>query len=213
MTPALKTAVSAGVLALCVATSSLAQVRRPVPVRNPDIPIQLPGLTVLPPKGESWFFVDRSPSAVMFGKPPPSPTHTVFALAAITALKERLDPANFIAQVRSRLAGETGSERYENTSFETAADAQWPEHCVTYRLDTIDKGSAQAPGARLRMVGVGRMCLHPGTLMHIVDMRVSERGNDAGWTPAFAQEGQQFLASLRFIDMTAKDVELIRAPE
>jgi hypothetical protein len=191
---------------LTAAAEAQAQQFRAVAVRDPEIPLQLDGVLVNPPPGKNWHFADRTAARVLFGKPPNPAHHTIYATARVTRLNAPAgDIALAVAELRHAASEEYKSQRYEKTSLRFLEDERLPNQCFRIVLHAIDKGSAQAPGTPLTMLGKGRVCVHPVSRLHAVEMMYSERGGGPQWSPGLEEEGEAFLASLRFVELPVEE--------
>ena len=178
-------------VACCVVTASSCGTSQGFqPIADPTRRIELPGLSVLPPQGGSWFVLPVSPqesfpptSLVRFSKRlQGAPTaglwgaHMVFGgVMVMLDLGERRfsTPTEFLdwftgdRQIRP---GEAATQRQRYVEFEATLDESLKATCVRYRRLTEVAAVQGFPGSVAMNSTYGLNCLHPYWPQYVVDL-------------------------------------------
>ena len=183
MTGALGILVSLAVLAGCAPTS---QPRQDLPLAvDPARRLELPGLSVLPPRGENWFIAPRVSGvpgvpavnlAAYAKRPPPeAPDRVVYARVNVWDLGPwRLDSQDaFLRFVREDL--ERGTPRQRVLALELGPASSPAPTCARYRRTAELRGAPGFPDATFVLTTAGVWCLHPHWPRYGIDLVYGQR--------------------------------------
>ena len=180
------------ITAACAATTPAL-----TPVHDPTQRLDLPGLSILPPRGDNWFRASLPPvpeeletvSLIWFVKklqdaPPARPEDVRIVFTAVTArdLRGRRfgTPAQFLQFIKDdeKLMGERITRRSRLLAHEAAIDGSLGAVCVRYHRLTEFTGEAMQwrfREALFNTVSRGFFCLHPDRARSLmIDVRYDQ---------------------------------------
>ena len=172
---------------------------------NPTQRVELVGVSVLPPAGQTWYLGPRDCCHIAFGRRPPDPPHTIVALALVEkieiggAVLGPIQNAQDLKEVTERRLQSDGHITTIESSVrvDTGRDAE----CV--RIDAVQevRDNPRFPGVVLVLVAHTLDCLHPQAPGYMVSIGYSERypkGQQAFSAEALRTEGELFIQSATF---------------
>jgi hypothetical protein len=171
---------------------------------NPTQRVELDGVSVLPPAGQSWYVGPRDGRHIMFGRMPPRPPHTIAAMTLVDKIEiggAVLGPvrnAQDLKEVTERRLQSGG--RFTTIEASVRLDTTMAE-CV--RVDAVqeERDNPRFPGVVLVLVTHVLHCLHPRNPDYVVSVGYSERyprGQQAFSAETLRDEGEPFIRSATF---------------
>ena len=177
-----------------IAAASAATVPALAPIHDPTQRLDLPGLSILPPKGENWFITPLPPKAdnpavplVAFTKrlreePPTRPADARVVYARVTAYDLR-DPrmqapdafetvTAFLHWLRQweKHTGEMITGRQRLIGFDATPNDSFGAKCAQYRRVTELSGLGQFQKSVFILTTRGWFCLHPHWPQYMIDV-------------------------------------------
>jgi hypothetical protein len=172
---------------------------------NPTQRVELDGVWVLPPAGQTWYVGPRDRQHVVFGRKPPQPPHTVGAMALVDKIEiggAVLGPvrnAQDLKEVTERRLQSGG--RFTTLESSVRLDTNRGAECV--RVDAVqeERDNPRMPGVVLILVSHALDCLHPQNSGYVVSVSYSERypkGQQAFSAETLQAEGESFIRNATF---------------
>jgi hypothetical protein len=193
--------ISAGLLAvLALAACAGPQL---TPVSEPARRLELRGLSVLPPKGESWFIVPKLAGEVpgvsggvilvAFAKKPPADAgpRVLYALVSTYDLGSSVpeNPGAFLRHVREEL--KQGTARQRVLDLQASLESNPAPTCARYRrASEMDENSI--------LLTAGIMCRHPHWSRYAVDLSYGQRYRKGMQPLPLEAEVEAFLGGVQF---------------
>jgi hypothetical protein len=174
-----------------------------VPITDPNAIYALEGYSVLPPRGKSWFEMQRDRKQALFGKKLDSPTHSFAAMATSDRIGEKFETREQFQEYVNKLrTANLDAARFRVIEFDSAVDDTFAAWCVRYRLKHTDRNAVLSRNRTLLAEDLGVTCLHPEKRDLVVDVGYSERGRaaelNAELSAELRKEGETFMRSLKF---------------
>lgn len=163
----------AGVLA---AGNACAQ-RRSMAVSDTTPSYETEWATVQPPRGSSWYVMERSSRSASFFKSLGARRHTFTVVAWTRNIPGCCkDAQELLGQVRKEMADARTLRRFRYQSQDFAA-VSWDDlACVQTRMVADDYGVISAPGEAFTFFHKGIICAQPGATGTVIEASYSERG-------------------------------------
>jgi hypothetical protein len=192
-------------LAVLVAGMAIAGCAPKFVAVNPTQRVELDGVSVLPPVGQTWYVGPHDGRHVIFGRRPPQPPHTVAAGALVDKIEiggAVLGPvrnAQDLKEVTERRLQSGG--RFTTIEASVRPDTSNGAECV--RVDAVqeERDNPRLPGVVLVLVSHALDCLHPQSPGYVVSVSYSERypkGQQAWSAEILQAEGEPFIHSALF---------------
>jgi hypothetical protein len=172
---------------------------------DPTQRVELNGVSVLPPAGQTWYAGPRDRHHVMFGRVPPEPPHTIVAMALVDRIQfggpvlGAVLNAQDLKEVTERRWQSGG--RYTTIQSSVHLDTSRGVECVRVDVVTEERNHPQHPGVVLVQATHTLDCLHPQNTEYLVSVGYSER-HPQGQPPFSAEtvqaEGESFIRSTTF---------------
>ena len=170
------------------------------PITTPDLPYQMDGYSISPPRGSGWFEMQRDRDFVYFGKRLNSPTHSFIAVAMSSPVGDAFDSVEkFRDHVIRKIAENPDDHRNRVLLAEAEIEPMAGPFCARYHTKTEDRDATDVPGLILFAETFGVSCLHPERRDLAIDISYSERGLPAETGASLLNEGENFVRSLKFI--------------
>jgi hypothetical protein len=172
---------------------------------NPTQRVELDGVSVLPPAGQTWYFGPHDGRHIIFGRMPPQSPHTIGAMALVDKIEiggAVLGPvrnAQDLKEVTERRLQSGG--RFTTIEASVRPDTSNGAECV--RVDAVqeERDNPRAAGVVLVLVTHVLDCLHPQSPGYVVSVGYSERypkGQQALPVETLQAEGEPFIHSALF---------------
>lgn len=212
-----------GVTLWLAMTSALSAAQALQPLTDPDRPVEIPGVRVLPPKGDGWFLFPVSAQETVGGRPVPqnglirfvrrlSPAPKVEEGRQIVAAVMVIDsghadswtPEAFLEwhsgrggqSARSQI-GHMVTPRQRLMAYDERLDRAFGETCVRYTRVTEEYGQVPTiPDLVVTLSTEGIDCYHPNWPEYIVGVTFQQ--SYARGYAALPLDADSFLKGLRF---------------
>lgn len=176
-----------------------------VAVKDPTQRVEIGGVSVLPPTGQTWYIGRPGSRQVVFGRRPPEPPHSVVATALVDKIEiggAVLGPirnAQDLQEVTERRLQSGG--RFVTIESSVRQDTAIGPECV--RVDSVqeERNNPRFPGAVMVLVSHAVDCLHPRSPGYVVSVSYSERyvkGQQPFAADVLRAEGEAFIRSAVF---------------
>jgi hypothetical protein len=177
-----------------------------VAVKDPTQRVEIDGLSVLPPAGQTWYVASADARRVAFARRPPELPHTAVAIAFVEKIEiggyvhAPIRNAQDLKEVEERRL--QSDERYTTIESSARVDTSRGADCV--RIDAVQevRDNPRFPGVVLVLVSRVLDCLHPQSPGYMVSVGYSERYPKGQRTLFSAEtlqsEGEAFIRSATF---------------
>ena len=176
-----------------------------VAVKDPTPRVEIDGVSVLPPAGQTWYVGPRGPRHVVFMRRPPDSPHTVGAVALVDTIEmggpvlgpiRTTQDLNAVTERRLQSGG-----RFTTIDARVRPDTTLGAECV--RVDAVqeERDNPRAPGVVRVLVTHSLDGLHPRSPGDVVSVSDSERdpkGQHAVPRETLRAEGEPFIRSATF---------------
>jgi len=169
-------------------------------VTNQEPRVNAKGITVLPPPGSSWIETINGDDIFYVKTESSLKTHSCIASAVVIEPRTDLNtPEDFLVFVKEKKEYNQDVKRYRNMKVDCALDDRYGQYCVKYHMVYEDHRAKNRGEADYLMVEVfGYTILHPRENATAIDIAYSERYKPGEDKTEWRNEGQAFLASLKF---------------
>jgi hypothetical protein len=172
---------------------------------NPTQRVELDGVSVLPPVGQTWYVGPHDGRHITFGRRPPESPHTIVAAALVEkieiggAVHGPVRNAQDLKEVEERRLQSGG--RFTTIEASVRPDTSNGAECV--RVDAVqeERDNTRAAGVVLVLVTHVLDCLHPQSPGYVVSVGYSERypkDQQALSVETLQAEGELFIHSALF---------------
>lgn len=173
-------------------------------------PLEYPGFSVNPPRGDDWSIWENPPQSradyqLYFGKKTSNRKHTILARVFASSIPSTSEASAEILDkyVRGR-EQESKTGRYRPLRFKTSAEKFQGADCVRYESSAEDRGVPQFPDTVFLLKVYSMVCLHPDFPSYLIEIGYSQR-TPQGMEPAkIGGEAKRFLAGLQFTSLGAR---------
>jgi hypothetical protein len=176
-----------------------------VAVTNPTQRVEMDGVSVLPPAGQTWYVGPRDSRHILFIRRPPDSPHTIRAMALVDKIEiggAVLGPirhAQDLQEVTERRLQSGG--RFVTIESNVRPDTSRGAECV--RVDAVqeERDNPRFPGVVLVLVSHALDCVHPRSPGYVVSVSYGERypkGQQAFPVETLRSEGEPFIRNATF---------------
>jgi hypothetical protein len=169
--------------------------------------VDLNGVSVLPPAGQTWYAGPRSRQHALFLRRPPEAPHVVAALAVVDKIvvgglvQAPIRNAQDLKALTERRFQTAAGGRFTTIQSSVRVDLSLGAQCVRVDSAQEERDNPRVPGVVLILLIHTVDCLHPQTPGYVVSISYSER-YPKGQRPFAAEtlqaEGEPFIRSATF---------------
>lgn len=162
------------------------------------------GFSFIPPPGENWI-EKYEKDTILYIKKTSDGTNSFYTIASEFHAKEPFPSADdflyFVKGMRIGI-GVDPSQRFKNEQYEYKLDPDFAPFCVRYHEKLEDHHTKYLKEKKYLVVeNFGLFCLHPLKKDVGIDMCYSERYEEGHENTSLRKEGEEFINSLKFLDI------------
>lgn len=178
-------------------TNCVRSIPDPAPIVDYRSRVNLPGFSILPPKGPEWG-VQHFKHAIIFSKMGSSKSHTISASAVSWLVMRNFENmSEFLEWSREMREKIDESNKYTIIEHVENIDETLGPYCVRYAM----KRENHDPPNKQRVIVdeiIGFSCMHPDAPSVFVDIQYMESDESSAKQPKDFEIGEQFVRSLIF---------------
>jgi hypothetical protein len=169
--------------------------------------VDLNGVSVMPPAGQTWYAGPRSKQHVLFLRRPPEAPHVVAAMAVVDKIvvgglvQAPIRNAQDLKALTERRFQAAAGGRFTTLQSSIRVDLSLGAQCVRADSAQEERDNPRVPGVVLILLIHTLDCLHPQTPGYVVSISYSERypKGQRPFAPETLQaEGEPFIRSAMF---------------
>jgi hypothetical protein len=172
-------------------------------VENPNVPLERPGYSVLPPAGANWTYTADTPGGrfnLNFFKKIPDPAfHSLVAGIIETPTNASFEsPKEFEMFARKVIEVALSPNRYRLLEKRFELDTKFGQYCIKYYIKTEDRRAVNRGNEPfLLFVDYGYAFVHPNNPNLMIQTSYSERGRPFEIRPELNREAEAFFDGIR----------------
>lgn len=194
------------ILVICFLSGCVSSTNQFQKIKTKDVPIELTGFSVLPPKGDNWEYRIPDNFSVEFDKKGDD-FKTYGATLSITPSPVHFnDPELFKKHIISKIHEDTDKNRFINFSLSSNLSSRYNSTCVQYIYSATDITASEKTGADLTIKAYGYSFVHPDSKSFIVSVVYHERAQAGRISENFSELGESFANGCRPINFNPDDL-------
>lgn len=170
-------------------------------VTDTSASIVIPGVSVLPPKGNNWKVVSKSEADISFVRRGSQPDATYAATVMQLKLPETESKEQFANEMREKLQSETENERFKFIKNEGQLSVEQETICWRYHMISEDRTARTDSGKKSMLLEmVGYICQHPKAKKKGINIQYSHRYFSGDQDLEIKAKADEFFNHVTFTD-------------
>lgn len=170
-------------------------------VTDSSAPIDIAGVSVLPPKGSNWKVVSKSETNISFISKGSQPDATYAATVMQLKLPDTESKEQFANKMREKLQSERENKRFNLIKNEGQLSVGQGTICWRYHMISEDRTARTASGKkRMLLEMVGYICQHPKTKNKGINIQYSHRYYSGDQDVGIEAKADEFFNHVTFTD-------------
>lgn len=158
------------------------------------------GFSIVPPPGSDWYEKLDKNSLIYVKINDLHKQYVILSKAREIRLKKKLlNPADIQSYVKREKEKDMVSSSFKEPKLFFQVEESLPEVCIRYIQNYQDHGVKGLRGGNYVKVDIqGIFCRHPDNTKVAIDLSYMEKSLSNAQVPSYGNEGEKFLASLKF---------------
>lgn len=178
-------------------------------IDTPDERITIEGLSLLPPRGEGWYFKKKHSGSIEFGKLGDTKDQSILGLAMLSKLPEIKSKEEFLVLVSKQRSREPIPNRFELVLNKEDLSNERNDFCVRFHTILKDYDAKNLPQTSdfLVVEDIGLICRHPYNKEIGATIALSQRTKQNNKIDNFESIANEFIQNVKFIPFSQSYTE------